>query len=161
MMISADNYTVVNGTYYKKETPEPVIRCLENARITKKRLRLFFGNPETGKDWYEEFDVKGTIGRSRGSIKVPLIINNVRSMGGPAISDNCVVKIIDLTTRQTVYSHPTYTLGEVTIGEPPREIAVQGYKAAVYIDGKNQANFRTYKQAERYVDFLKGERMIC
>lgn len=44
-------------------------------------------------DWNEQFDVTGYVGRSTGPIKVPLLIHNRRSLGGPAILDHCIIGV--------------------------------------------------------------------
>ena len=86
-------YKVVNGTSYHQNAPDAVIRVLENAMRTNKRIRVFYGDTETGRDWMEIYDTIGTIGRSCGQNKIPLLIKNSRSYGGCAILTDCIVKI--------------------------------------------------------------------
>lgn len=152
------NYKIINGTSYHAETSEKVCSILENARINRQKIRIFLGDSETGRDWTEEYDTTGTIGRSTGDIKVPLIIKNTRSMGGCAILDHCIVKItID---KRTVYQHPTYHLPNLIALSHP--VPNQDYPYAVIetasIPHNVQARFKTHKQAEKYIQFLKGER---
>lgn len=100
---------VVNGTTYHTNTPQAVIDVLERARQTGQRLRLYYGDAATGRDWRQVYDVTGTIGRSCGSIKIPLMIANRRSSGGPGILDHCIVKITTTKKPYTVlYVHSTY-----------------------------------------------------
>ena len=134
---------------------------LEKARIARTRIRIFFGDTETGRDWLEEFETAGHIGRSCGEIKVPLLLKTSRSDGGCAISDNCIVKIMD--GREVLYRHSHYHLGSLTIGSCPEVIGgtvmtKAGYTAGVYHDGENIANFKTGAKAQKYVAFLRGER---
>lgn len=82
---------VVNGTSYKDNTPDKVIDWLELLRTNHIRARLFYG--KDGKCWNEEFDTIGTISRSTGTVKIPLLIKNSRSLGGTGIIDNCIVRI--------------------------------------------------------------------
>lgn len=146
------NYQVVNGTAYHAETCQEVIDILENALYCKERIRVFFGDTLTGKDWLEENDTIGTIGRSTGNIKIPLLLKNSSSYGGGALLDHCIVKItID---KITVYEHENYHLGELTI----EEIDMNEYTHRVCIDGEEHANFKTRERAENYILFLKGER---
>lgn len=56
-------------TLYDPDTPLAVQSCLESYRKSRAPVRLFFGNPDTGKEWLEENDVYGTIGRSMGPSK--------------------------------------------------------------------------------------------
>ena len=150
-----------NGTCYHSKTDEQVVNVLEKARIARTRIRIFFGDTETGRDWLEEFETVGYIGRSCGEIKVPLLLLSSRSDGGCAVLDHCIVKI--MVGREIVYRHPHYHLGNLTIGSCPEVIgktvmAKAGYTTGVYHDGKNIANFKTGAKAQKYVAFLRGER---
>lgn len=50
-----NKYKVVNGISYHENTPDAVIRVLENAMRTNKRIRIFYGDTETDTDlWIEE-----------------------------------------------------------------------------------------------------------
>lgn len=70
----------------------------------------------------------GYVSRSCGNFKIPLLINNSRSIGGPSILDGNIVKItID---KVVVYQHPNYHLDESKF------------------DGLNN----------KQIDFLKGKR---
>lgn len=142
-------YKFINGTAYHVETSNRVINILENIRNSKKRVRIFYGDPKTGRDWLEEYDTIGYIGRSAGKIKIPLLIKNSRSIGGGGILDNCIIKIT--MNKKTIYQHPKYTLGEL-------QIKKENENYAVYRDNENIANFETKKQAENYIKFLKGIR---
>jgi hypothetical protein len=87
------HYKVYQGTAYHAETPDEVVsildRALNNHRNT--RLRIHYGDPKTGKAWG---DVEtGYIGRSTGSIKIPLLIKTTRSLGGGGLLDHCIIKI--------------------------------------------------------------------
>lgn len=134
-----------SGTCYHIETPEPVIKRLEDARINRYRLRLFFGDTKTGRDWGEENDTMGRVGRSTGRIKIPLLLRTRRSSGGGAILDHCIVKI--MRGRRTVYEMPGY--------KPP-DFRVVG--KMVFWDAQKSAEFKTEAAARRYVAFMKGER---
>jgi len=134
-----------SGTCYHIETPEPIIKRLEDARINRYRVRLFFGDTKTGQDWNEEHDTIGRVGRSTSRIKIPLLIRTSRSMGGGAILDHCIVKI--MKGKRTVYEHPSYhSLPFCTSG------------GMVMRDGQVVAHFFSVTQANKFVAFMKGER---
>jgi hypothetical protein len=141
-----------NGTAYHEETCQEVINILEDARQNRSRIRIFFGDTITGEDWKEENYIMGYIGRSTGSIKIPLLVNNSSSHGGGALLDHCIVKIT--VDKYTVYQHENYYLGECSI----LESGIKEYPFSVFIDLKCQANFETKEKAENYIKFLKGER---
>lgn len=150
-------------TAFNSKTSLRVCEVLEQARLTGRRVRIFYGD-KAGRDWMEEYDVIGYIGRSTGKYKIPLIIHNDRSTGGPGLLDHCIVKIMDTRTKQVLYEAPNYQAPDLTLGEPPEVIgkvsmAEAGYTVGVYRDGENVANFRTRKQAETWAAFMRGERM--
>lgn len=86
-------YKEVNGTFYHSETSDKVIKILETCRQNGTRIILDYGDVKTGESWGEMYDITGTIGRSTGKIKVPLLIHNKRSIGGGAILDHCIIGI--------------------------------------------------------------------
>lgn len=151
---------VVNGTTYHAETPDEVVKWLETSRQRQQRIRLFFGDTKTGRDWMEEHDIIGHIGRSMGPKKVPLLINNVRSMGGPAILEHCIVRITTKDSSgkiQEVYRHPNYHLPTFTIqASGHEEVPVGIWEVGTPM--KNAANFKDWEQAKRWMAFIKGER---
>ena len=104
----------VNGTSYRTGTPKKFIEVLENARTSfpKQRLILDWGDIKTGQSWGETNDLRGTIGRSTGTLKIPILIKTTRSMGGGAILENCIVKITDSKTKQILYIHKHYKAAE-------------------------------------------------
>lgn len=80
-----------DGTSYHQETPELLCSVLQVARMYNQRVKITLGDTKTGKPWG---DVEvGYIGRSGGSVKVPLVIHNARSIGGSALLDHCIIKI--------------------------------------------------------------------
>ena len=106
MNVNGKNYKVVNNTWYNEDTSEEVIKILENARIYDSRVRIFYGDNKTGEDWLEDCDVIGRIGRSGGTIKIPLLLKKSNSTGGGGILTSCIVKItID---KKIVYQHENY-----------------------------------------------------
>ena len=141
-----------NGTCYDVNTAVGVIEELEKAQLSGARIRVFYGDRETGRDWCEENDTMGCIGRSTGSIKIPLLIKTRRSYGGGAILDSAIVKI--QIGRLVVYKHPNYHLPSMAIVPS----YVPGYTTGVDFGNSRQANFKTPEQAWRYIAFINGER---
>ena len=154
---------LINGTDYDNRTPEEVANILESSRLLQHRIHIFYGDRETGRDWGEENDVTGYVGRSTGTSKIPLLIHNSRSYGGGALLDHCIVKIMDTRTKRVLYSHRTYHRAGYRIG-PLAEGLPEEYTTSVYTsfrgeDWENAANFTDYDKAVRYVEFMTGKRM--
>lgn len=157
-------YNVVNGTSYDIRTPEAVIRVLEQTRINRSRIHVSLGDTDTGRDWLEENMVTGYIGRSTGSVKIPLIVHNARSMGGPGLLDHCIVRIRYASGGHVLYQHPSYHYGvmETRILQQPKiyYTTKDGRRTrhtlvcAVYRDGEEQAAFKSVTAARHYLHKL-------
>lgn len=138
---------VVNGTHYNSNTPEEVIRILERARRDNTRLFLRIGDAKTGRDWLEEHEVEGRIGRSMGPVKVPLLIPNASSHGGGAILDDCIVGIMTAKGKQVLYKHPKYNRPKFEITDGPLETL----PIEILANGEIHARFENRKKAERWM----------
>lgn len=102
--MNTDKYQIVNGTAYNKETPQKLINVLESIRLNKTRVVLDYGDIKSGKSWGEVNDIKGCIGRSNGTIKIPLLIYNKRSIGGCGILDHCILSVKESRGGKVLYS---------------------------------------------------------
>jgi len=146
-------YQVTNGTYYHRDAPATVIDVLERARKTGSRIRLHYGDTETGRDWLDEFNVEGRIGRSMGPIKVPILLARRTSSGGPALLEHCIVKIRPARSGgRILYRHPRYHMPTFTV----RPSTEPGFEAEVLADGHVHARFKSAKQATRWVARMTG-----
>ena len=149
-----NKYNVVNGTAYNENTSIDVINVLENALKTRQRLQLFFGDIETGKNWNEENDTIGKIGRSCGNYKVPLLIKTSRSYGGGAILDNCIIKIRDMQTKKVLFQNPKFQQSKFEIKQSDGSAKILGYNFSLYIDGNLYSNHKTELSAKRLLNKL-------
>lgn len=136
-------YKEVNGTSYHEETPEQIVSVLESCRTNNRRIRLFYGDTKSGLVWPEECDVIGTLGRSTGRYKVPLLLKTERSTGGGAILDHCIVGI--KFGNVYLYKHPSFNTGRWEC---------QGL--SVLHNGNLHATFKTEERAAKYCAFMKG-----
>jgi hypothetical protein len=149
-------YLQQGGFYFHPDTPEAVARTIIRAHQDGARVRLFYGDTGTGEAWAEEHDVTGTIGRSMGPVRAPLLIANRRSMGGPALLDHCIVAVIR-TDGAALYKHPTFTPGEWTTrpGEYP-DTGAACFEALR--NGELYARSATEDRAKRFAAFMAGKR---
>ncbi|KWT98083.1 MULTISPECIES: hypothetical protein [unclassified Variovorax] len=142
-------------TLFDPDTPVKVQAVLEAYRQHGGRLRLFMGDALTGRDWLEEHDVIGTVGRSMGPIRAPLLISRRNSHGGGAILTACIVRIIDVASKQELYRHPAYRVPNL-VRHASKE---PGYAASVSVDGELQASFKSDAKADKWIAFMQGHRM--
>ena len=151
------NRTLTNPpTHYHADTPATVRQLIDSLIHTGRRVRLFYGDSQTGRDWGEEHMVTGTIGRSTGNQPIPLMIASRHSMGGDCILCHCIVRL--LVNGREVYRHPNYHQPAYTIG-PRHPTLPKEYTTSVYANGANVANFRKESSARRWIQFMTGERM--
>ena len=166
----------IKETWFDPDTPFKVRRILEKYRKSGETLRIFYGDTETGRDWMEENEVLGHVGRSTGIFKVPLMVEPGNS-GGMALLDHCIVRMQDGKTGRELYRHKDYNLPEIEIrstegitvswhqNKPPLTFAAMGYTHGAWVKDQNgefsnHANFKSYGKACRYVAFITGE-SVC
>jgi len=148
------DYKVVDGTSYSIQTPDEVVQVLESLRLNRNRVHVSYGDVTTGRDWLEE-STQGYIGRSTGSVKIPLLVHNARSSGGSALLDHCIVRIRMSAGGKVLYQHPAYHYGkmETRFLDIPRglERGQPKLTVAVYCDDKEQAAFEWLGAARNYL----------
>ena len=149
-------YKTINGTSYDVRTPDEVVAILENARQTRTRLHVSLGDSESGRDWIEENMVHGVIGRSTGSIKIPLLIHNRRSLGGPGLLDHCIVRIRTSSGGRILWRHPGYHHGQIEIRQKIETVTLNGRTLTmdVFRDGELHASFEDMDKARRWIHRL-------
>lgn len=148
-------YIEFEGFNFDSRTPVPVMRELSRAYRHGYRVRVYYGDHLTGKSWAEEFDIIGTIGRSCGRVKIPLMIRSARSTGGPGLLDHCIIAIQLTATKQFLYKCANFDPGTFSIVPA----ISPGYLDGVTRDGELCAQFKKPGQAARYVQFMTGQRM--
>lgn len=145
-----------SGTYYSIETPDELIRVLDSIGGTGRRVKIYLGDKNTGRDWMEEDGKVGKVGRSSGSVKIPLLIKTINSHGGGAILDDCIVKIVTspATSARTLYQHPFYY-------QPEMEILEEGlpdkpeYTHTLRIGGEIYSRHTSMRSAQRLASLLR------
>lgn len=142
-----------DGMHFHKDTPYQVAAQLARFARTETRIRIHYGDTDTGRDWMETHGVAGYVGTSMGPKRVPILIHNKRSHGGPAILTNCIVKMRQtgaiLGTMRlplTYYQHPVYHTPDCWL---EYRHCPQGYHWKVMADGSLYAGFKTEAKARR------------
>lgn len=163
-------------TWFHPDTSPLVRAILERARLHHTKIRLHYGDPETGVSWLDENDVIGYIGRSTGTLKVPLLIAENED-GGPAVLDHCIVCIqrAGQGGGEMLYQHLHFRVPDLCVVPCTQP---EGYTYAVqqakgegpapvdWLLGDDQfpefsvvAHFKSEAKAHRYVAFMQGQRM--
>lgn len=139
-----------SGTFYHAQTEPEVVALLERARVDGRSVRIFYGDARTGRDWLEESDVQGTLGRSTGPLKVPLLIAH-GSAGGSALLDHCIVRL--RIEGREAWRHRSYFQGEMELVDT--RLATHPF--GVDVDGQWQAQFKTDAARSRYLRSIGAE----
>ena len=140
---------------FSDKTNEKVKQVLTSCYNRKNRIRVVYGDVNTGISWLDDYEVLGYVGKSTGIKPIPLLINNSRSTGGGGILTDSILKIIDAKTKQVLFQNDKFI-------EPVLTKEISNYCDYLYdvrYNGELVARFKTEKQANNYIDFMQCKRM--
>ena len=140
-------------TYFDPGTDPKAARALENSRRDGRKVRLVLGDTASGRCWLDEHDVVGRIGRSTGTLKVPLLVEPGED-GGTAISTSCLLRLIAWDSGRDLYRHPAYQVPGLAIQRAPERTDLPWQ---VLCDGTVVACFADIGKAGGYLAFMCGE----
>lgn len=143
-------------TWFTPGTDPKVSDILERYRKSDSLLRLFLGDPSTGRDWTEENDVVGRVGRSGGFMKVPLLVTPGDDGGGAILTDS-IVRLMDVSTNKELYRCANYQSPDLKLA-PCDDPALPQYKWAGYRENELIARFESLYDASEWLEFLTGRR---
>jgi hypothetical protein len=139
------------STYFDPGTHPEAAKVLEAARQRARKVGLILGDTTSGEPWLEEHDVVGRIGRSTGSLKVPLLIEAGRC-GGSAILCACLLALIDWDSGDVLYRHAAYR--EADLGIQPSNATDLPWNV---VRGEEVvARFQDNGKACAYLAFMRG-----
>lgn len=149
----------IRGEGWKYKENEKLWKVLSSLVHSGRRVRVWYGDTETGRSWNEEYGVTGTIGRSAGKIAVPILIGNSRSCCSGALLDDCIIRIDDIKAKRTVYRQDNFHVEKL-------EVVIESgsdcpYRVMQHKDsGEVQAvaGFKDGDAALRWIGFMYGDR---
>jgi len=144
--VNEKQYKVLDNTYFHLDTPDNLCALICELISKEIKIKVFLGDPKTGENWNEEHDTIGTIGKSTGTIKRPLLVP-IRAYGGSALMTDRVVAIYTLkdrhNTRKCLYKCDKFKFSNIVI----QEGNLPEYPYSVYIDGELYSNHKTERSA--------------
>ncbi len=143
---------------FNEKTCEAVKTVLTDCYNKQCRIRIWYGDVNTGLSWLDEYDVVGTVGRSSGQAKIPLLIKNSRSSGGGGILCHCIIRVDVIGTRRIIYKHPLFNVPLLAVSTNNDNDTKNKYPFVVLKNNELQARFKSEKQAKNYIDFMLGNR---
>ena len=96
---------------------DSLMNILLNSCAYHFRIRIWYGYPETGRSWNEEYDTMGRIGRTTGNIKIPILVKNSRSWGGGAVLVGSIIRIDDIEDKRTLWRVPNFHVEDMKVYE--------------------------------------------
>lgn len=108
--ILEDKYTIdSNGKeiVFSNKTPLRTAKKIVELYNNKTRIVIDYGDVKTGKSWNEIYDITGTIGVCKGyyDLRYPILIHNIRSMGGGIILTDCILTIKESKGKKLLFKH--------------------------------------------------------
>lgn len=140
------------GTWFAPNTPVAVQKLINRLIHSGETVRIFHGDRKTGRSWMEENDVIGRVGRSTGTLKIPLLVSEQDNYGGALLEDS-IIRVIRCSDGKNLYRHPGFHV-------PPMQIVEKEhpqYAASVLVEGVVAARFKSYGKACHWVAFMAGE----
>lgn len=163
----------MSNFHYSQDTPEAVKLAINKAYAQSKLIRIFYGE-SNGVDWCEENDTIGFIGRSTGSLKIPLLLaprcnksdsSLYPASEGDAIMLNCIIKIIDVQSERVLYQAANYQTPEFSIKTISHAVdglthkVIRSYSLSDNQHAGEWGRFQSFGDACEYVSFLTGARV--
>lgn len=143
------------GMLFGYDTPAAVRRVLEECCASKARVRLFYGDPKTGRCWLEADDVLGRVSATIGPIKLPLLLLSRKSFDGITILDGNILRITRVRDGVDLYRSPLFQVPNVEV-----VTGAKGHSGwTVLYEGEPYVTFVTEGPARRLAAFLSGNRI--
>ncbi len=142
-------------TWFAEGTSPKVIRVLEQCRNSGNTVRVWFGDPATGRDELSQFEVYGRSGRSGGTIRAPLLCTE--TYGGGMIFTDRILRIVDVRSRKELYRHRKWHLPEIELRpNPDPSTRAEGYAVEALVEGRTYARFRDTADAAYWLAMMAG-----
>jgi hypothetical protein len=147
---------------FHEETPAVVRESLMWAYEHEYRVRLFYGDVQTGKSWMDENDMMGRVGKSTGIKPIPLLVVHAADWGGGSIPDHCIIRLdrqMDDGSWTTEYQHPRFHIPAFIlcpITERLPEAPDLTYEAVDVAENKSIARFPDMAEAVHWAGYILG-----
>lgn len=141
--------------WYDPRTRLEARQALEAARVTRRKVRLHYGDPRTGLDRLAAYDVAGFVGYAGWQLPHPILQPDRQHHLGQRICELEVVRVVDVDAMVATYSHPGYKLPDLKIVDAPA--AENPMRVLLAADGKPLHECSTKGQATRWLKFYQGD----
>lgn len=144
---------------FKGYTKPEVQQAITKAHEDKTKIRIFYGDGDTGQAWCENYGVLGYVKPSRGLESIPLIVQSKRSKGGPMIVMELLVGIFNTDTGQPMYAHKNFETGIFTYKKVDNMYVVRR-QFSNETRGSMMEMFETSDKANKYCQFMMADLFV-
>lgn len=150
-----------DGTSWSDRTPDDLIEVLRVARNKKSKLHFSYGFTDeegkpAGRNWLEEFDCTGYIGRSNGEVKIPLVLKSKSSGEGCGLLSSSIVRVIRTSDNTVLWQHPSYHQGKIELRKCSFKCDTgRMLYCEALVDGQVHARFKDVGSARRWAAKLR------
>lgn len=148
-------------SWFDARTPTAVQTILERYRRSRLDLRVYIGDPVSGRDGLYEFDTIGTIERNAGPMCVPKLVPKGQHDGGSIVT-HAVVRLQDPVSNADIYRHPNYHTPEMKLMEVAaqdlRDCGITHDVMVMGVDGSwsSMHQARSLAKAAHWIAFMHG-----
>lgn len=154
LMVMAASHSTSHETWFHPRTAPAAKAALECARITKQRVRLYYGNQANGLDSLHTDNASGYVGRRGEVLQFPTLCPSREHSLGLRIHDNAVVRIELLDSFVDLWRHPNYRLPRLDY------VPLLDGRARLVIDGKRELDFANDSDMNSFMRLVGGEPFV-
>ena len=139
------------NSHFEHGADPKACEILASCRASGRRVRLIFGNTQTGESRLDDQDVVGRICGATEAPETPLLLDSDGSIGR-VIESGSILAIVDWEFGEYLYRHPAYREPQLRIefrDEPDRPWHVVRREDVV-------ARFQDIGKAGAYLAFMRG-----
>jgi hypothetical protein len=139
---------------YRIETTKKIVDALEYCRKNRLRVKINYGDIETGRSWNEENDIIGYVSMSKGyKARFPILVYNARAYGGGSLMDDKILKITESKGKRVLYEAANFLPSTFEIKECSEVLnfndeQLQGYTHELHINGSLYSRHKSLKEAQ-------------
>lgn len=156
-VLSVPGKKYYNGAFYRNAAAPKVMETLHQMFARQCKVRIFYGNTETGKVYpmlerHIGYVVHKIVWKVSSSYRVPVLLPTKQSKNGKEIFEESIVGIYDIEKKSWVYKHSNFHFPRIDVDR-------KGGDYIVTVDGEDFENTGgDYEKAYRIREYLTGNR---
>lgn len=140
------DYFQWKNLWFKNDTTMEVANIVDFMYQTGKRYKIYSGCTETGRVFAEEYDTVGTVSKTTGELKIPILITRKGNHGGAAISTGSILAVKEVGSKHFMFKNKLFIQPTVEIKET--KSVLSEYKYETIFNGDLYSRHRTLRSAQ-------------